>query len=435
MKGLTNAQTKGGSTLLAYNVTFKVDGADYYIASCLEGETISPPPKPIVTGKVFLGWQINGVDVTFPYAPTANVEMVANLSASVIVGMTGLTNSNSVLTWTDDIADLNTVPPYSTTVDGSNVTANCVLQSKWPFTEIQEFTDASGNAFIKFPKMWQKWVTDASGNIDGVKFCNVQADTDYFLSDAYLKSDDTSVYNDYFALGKYEGSGSTTQMYSKTGQTCLVSVTRAQCRTASKANGATYQQLDISQYVLYNMLTMLKYRTSNIQSVYAGRTSFSAATLTGDTDLITGLDGWNTASGAVKMNGVENPYGNIYKWVDGIFFSNTLIYVHRLPTQFADSTTGALNLNILRSSVERGYTKYLKSGATLDTRGYAFCTDSSGSNSTYYADSYYSSSGTVLSVGGYWPSGTSAGLWSLSGRLDASGSYTHVGSRLSYRPS
>lgn len=356
--------------------------------------------------------------------------MVANMSSIITVGFTGMTNSDSTLTWTDDIAHLQNSPAYTLETSGSYVTVKSVLEEIWPFSDITEMTDAQGNVFVKFPKMWQKWSFDASGNIDGVRFCNEKADDGFFLSDAYLKSDNLDVYNDYFALGKYEGSGSFSQMFSKSSQTCLVNVTRAQCRTAAKANGATYQQLDFAQFVLYNMLTMLKYRTTDIQGVYKGRTSATAATGTGDCDYITGLDGWNTVTQSVKMNGIENPYGNIYKWVDGIWFSDSAVYAHRLPTQFTDDTTNAVLTSIVRPSWE-GYVKYLKAGTIAS---YAYCTDASASDSTYFRDRYWSG-GTVLYVGGSWGTAAKAGLWYLGGNGSASDPSAGIGSRLTYRPS
>ena len=434
MKGLTNSQS--GSASIGYTVTFKVSGNDYYVSSCLVGDSVLAPEKPTISGYVFGGWLDNGTAVTFPYTPTADVTLNANMLSAIIVGFTGMTNSDSTLTWTDDIAHLQGSPAYTLETSGSYVTVKSVLEEIWPFSYITEMTDAQGNVFVKFPKMWQKWSFDASGNLDGVKFSNVQADSEYFINDAFLKSDDLNAYNDYFALGKYEGSGSSSQMYSKTGLACLVNVTRAQCRTAARANGATYQQLDLAQYVLYNMLTMLKYRTSNIQNVYAGRTSASEATTTGDCDAISGLDGWNTATGAVKMNGVENPYGNINKWVDGVWFSDTQVYVHRLPTQFTDGTTNAVLTTITRPS-SNGYTEYLKPSGRITQQSYVYCTDANGSASTYYGDGcyYYSPTGTVLYVGGYWSSAAYAGLWYLYGSLGESRTYSYIGARLSYRPS
>lgn len=122
------------------------------------------------------------------------------------------------------------------------------------------------------------WLLDGSGNIDGIKISNVQADTDYFIPDAFLDPSDGVSYLDYFVLGKYEASGSSAKMYSKNGQACYVNMTRAVARTAARAYGtlsnfyAGYQQIDISMLILCNFLCMLYYKTPNIQRVYGGRT-------------------------------------------------------------------------------------------------------------------------------------------------------------------
>ena len=67
----------GGGITGGYTVTFKVDGEDYYIASCEAGGTITEPPTPTSQSGVFAAWQLNGTDVTFPYTPSADVELTA----------------------------------------------------------------------------------------------------------------------------------------------------------------------------------------------------------------------------------------------------------------------------------------------------------------------------------------------------------------------
>ena len=155
---------------------------------------------------------------------------------------------------------------------------------------------------------------------------------------------------------------------------------------------------------------------------------------TGSCDGVTGMNGWNTSTTCVKMLGVENPYGNIFKWVDGVYFSSATIYAHRYPQQFADSTSNGKALEFSRPTSD-GYISALKHGTDASTRSYAYASAASGSASTYYGDyCYYSSSGVVLCVGGAWGSGADAGLWYLDGGASASRSGAGVGARLTYRP-
>lgn len=426
-----------------YIVTFMSNNATYSVVSITEGQSVNAPTPPTLTGFSFRGWYASETStntITFPYQPTADTTLYARYSEEFVIGVVDLTGGTSgALTLTDDGASVGT---YTTSTSGDYVSVTNPLDSYFPFNQISEFTDASGNVFVKFPKLWMKWVLDSDGCINGYKFANAKADNDYFIPDAFLDPRDSTgaTYLDYFALGKYEASGSTTKMYSKSGQTCLVSVTRDQCRIAARAYGANsnhyngYQQLDMAQYTLYNLLCMMYYQTANIQTVYAGRTSHSNATTTGSCNGVTGKNGWNTSTGCVKMLGIENPYGNIFKWVDGIYFNSSAIYIHRFPYQFADSSTNATSIGFSRPT-SSGYISRLKKGTTDAMRSYVYASSASGTESTYYGDYYwYSSSGTVLRVGGRWDYGSNAGLWCLDGRNGAPSSASGIGARLSYRP-
>lgn len=429
--------TQGGKPFgIGYNVSFMADGEEYYFVSCEQGSSISAPPEPNISGKVFMGWSLSetGDVISFPYTPTANTTLYAKVVEFFVSGFTGLSNSSGVLTLTDDIAGTAT---YTTTTSGNNVIVTSALDNKFPYNMLEEVTDSEGNVFIKIPKMYIKW-TYSGSVLDGFKCSNVAQDSSYFLPDCFLSADNTAE-NDYVLIGKYEGSGSTSKCYSKSGANCLVSLSRAQARTACRSYGTSsdkyngYQQLDLTIYVLYNMLCMMYYRTANIQKVYAGRTSHSNAAITGRCDLITGLNGWNTTTGCVKMLGVENPYGNIFKWVDGVWFSSSTIYVYRQPIQYADSASG-ISLDFSRPT-SNGYVSRLSVGSTTQNRSYAYCSSVSGSGTTYYGDNnYYSSSGTVLFVGGSWSRGAYAGLWSLFGADDASTAHSSIGCRLCRRP-
>ena len=366
-------------------------------------------------------------------------------SAASVIGFTGLTNSSGALTWTDDIADLQSSGPYTTTTSGNYVSVTGALDSYFPYNQITEVEDGNGNTFIRFPKCYIKWTNNSNGNIDGFQVSNSQVDSDYFIPDCFLNPnsvDGTDSYLDYVDIGKYEGSGSASRVYSRSGYAPLVSITRSNFRRGCRAYGSSanyyngYQQLDIQTFTLYNFLCMMYYRTSNIQSVYAGRTATTntSASDTGSTDGVTGLNGWNTSTTCVKMLGVENPYGNVQKWCDGIYFSETTSYIHRYPTQYADSTTNGTLIGFYRPS-SSGYILSLRKGTSASTQSAVYCSNISGSSSTYVGDyNYYSSSGTVLSVGGAWDNGAEAGLWDLGGSANASLALAGFGGRLCRRP-
>ena len=180
-----------------------------------KGESIEAPLAPDVYGYTFIGWYTmneGGDKVVFPYKPNGDITLYARMPQGITVGFIGLTDSAYEITLTDDIAG---TPKYTTSTSGNYVNVTNELDEQWPFSEIKEFTDENGNVFVKFPKMWMKWVTKG-GNIDGVRFASVQVDDTWFISDAFLDPRDETcqTYLDYFALGKYEGSGSSSKVFS-----------------------------------------------------------------------------------------------------------------------------------------------------------------------------------------------------------------------------
>lgn len=367
-----------------------------------------------------------------------------------VVGMTGLSSASSsnYVTLTDDIAD---VGPWTKSTSGNYVSVVNPLDAYWPFSEIEEFTDANGNAFVRFPKMWMKWIKNGQ-EVDGVKFASEQIDSDYFISDAYLDPRNTSsaTYLDSFALGKYEGSITSSKAYSKSGQTCAVNVSMADARSACRSYGTSsnayngYQMMDAPQWVIYQLLCVMYFGARNIQQVvYSGRTSASSVSATGTTDGVTGLSGWNTNTTCIKLLGVENPFGNINKWIDGMLRQGmrTTIHYYRFPTQYQNGYQGWGDIDITSSlyvsASSNYYVKSVWTGASVDKGASLLVTKTTGgSATTYFGDLWEDGSSisnkNVWAVGGFYAGGTNAGLFYLLAWGYGGDSLT--GFRLAYRP-
>lgn len=424
-----------------YTVTFVANGSNFEVCSVVAGKSVARPNTPTSEGKYFNGWYTDatgGTEVTFPYTPTQDTTLYARFSDVIIVGVTGLTNERGILTFTDAIAGIET---YTISQEGNYASVTNPLSDYFPFNQISEFTDEEGNVFVKYPQLWMKWELDASGNINGYKFSNGNAGEGYFIPDAFLDPKNTANdnYLPYFALGKYEMSGSSAKGFSKSGQTCLVKVDIGSARGAARAYGNAanlykgYQQLDLAQLTLYNLMCMMFYGTSNIQKVYGGRTgqgiTWSGASVTGTCDGVTGMNGWNVSTDCVKMLGIENPYGNVQQWCDGANFSDQTIYAQRYPQNYGSNGNA---MGFSRPS-SYGYIKFLKNGTTDKTRSYMYASEIGGSASTYCGD-YAWQGGSVLSVGGSWGNISNAGLWYLNGSGTETRTTEFIGARLSYRP-
>lgn len=394
--------------------------------------------------QIIITVEINGKKVAHhptPYTPEyLKRELYIPKEAATVVGFKGLTDDASPtpeFVYTDDIAECG---KYTVTEDENNYTVTSPLDTVFPFCDISEYTDASGNVFVKFPKMWLKWIYDDNGDIDGIKISDAQIDDGYFIPDAFLDPAGTGNYLDYFALGKYEATEAGQKLRSASGAPCRVRKTRADFRAAARAYGTAanayngYQQIDLSMLTLYNFLCMMYYKTPNIQAVFPGRTNESGAANTGSCDGIAGLNGSSKETKCVKMLGVENPYGNIFKWIDGVTFKRGKVLAQRLPTQYSDTEENGIPLGFSRPTSD-GYVSRVRNGSKPETRSYVYpseCSEDGDANSGDYC--YYDASGVVLCAGGSWSSTSYAGLWCLRGSNTASYASSNVGGRLAYRP-
>lgn len=68
----------GGGISGGHTVTFKADGQTYAISSVKSGQSISAPsPNPTSESGSFVGWSDGSGNVTFPYTPSADIELTS----------------------------------------------------------------------------------------------------------------------------------------------------------------------------------------------------------------------------------------------------------------------------------------------------------------------------------------------------------------------
>ena len=237
--------------------------------------------------------------------------------------------------------------------------------------------------------------------------------------------------------GKYVARYDTSAGYaSVTGTAPLVNITRATARTQSRAKGTGWGEYDFMSWCAVWLLYLVEFADWNSQAVIgAGITGANAAQNNGGTDSMTHhtgrADGTDDLS-AVQYRGVENPWGNVFEWIDGINFNGRAAYICTNPANYADDTSS----------------NYTDTGVTLPSRGYimglgvsaafpwAFLPNASGgSDTTYIPDTVSSDSGwRVFRAGGTYSGDSAAGLFSFVGNNNSSGFAVTGGARLLYRP-
>ncbi len=273
------------------------------------------------------------------------------------------------------------------------------------YSEITEENDSYGNVFIKIPKFYIK-KTKSTGNIWTYQISKTKVDSDYYLPACFVDEASNTILP-YILVGKYDANLNVDKLESKTGTVPLVSKNIVYSRTYAKNNGTGYQLLDIHTYDAIQTLFYVEFATLDSQSIMAGY-SVSANTAklnngTADSIVKSGSPTSNTSGlYAMKYRGIENLWGNINQFVDGINIQNNVAYVSKDASTYASDTfTGAYkrvgytNKNVNGGVIELGFdssSPYLNLPTITAT----------GAN-TYGRDIYYQASGNmIVSVGGYW---------------------------------
>jgi len=139
---------------------------------------------------------------------------------------------------------------------------------------------------------------------------------------AFYRRDRTGVKSPKLYLGAYEASDNGGKLTSKSGVAPLTSRTLAQFETAANAVGTNWGIESFWTRTLLQSLFYIEYASLNSQSALApGRTNASntAALDTGAGNALMGTNGTGggTNTQAVCYRGIENPWGNIWKFIIG----------------------------------------------------------------------------------------------------------------------
>lgn len=319
----------------------------------------------------------------------------------------------------------------SYTVGDTDITSD--FDRCYPWCDMQEVTDEAGNVFIKIPKFYSKITENADGTykhqLSGLRYEG--------FSTLFVDGKGNEI--DYVLVGKYEGSGSSARLYSKSGQNVLVDTKMDSIRTAARANGIGYQQYDFLIDLIIKELFLIEFATTQSQGIMRGYVDQnSAAIQTGRTDTIStpsGSDISNTdGKHAMKYRGIENLWGNTHTYTDGISFSQEKIYVCCDPAGYQAGKVDSPYVYVGdRDTSTEGYVRKVQPlpGSPL----LQYVTLGGGTSTTYYCDRcMFSSNLRILRFGGTWDSGSGAGAWAWLGDAGPAYNSPAIGGRLCYKP-
>lgn len=359
--------------------------------------------------------------VTFKRAGQEAVTVFEKAAPAQIWGVSGLGNSNPTLTRTFG----NVGKTYNINSAAGTITTD--------FDNIFNFETVvqDGNTMIKIPTFYKRFDTITNGQITAFSISKSKVNDDFVPYPCFVKQDGSGAVMDYILVSKGKATGTSSKATCVSGESPLVNLTRAQMRTAARANGAGWQQFDWMVLQLLRDLFCVVFATTNSQLIFTGRENESGTATVGGTWNIATPCGYNKTTKQNRFFGIEDVFGNVYDWCDGVTFSGATIYSTTNYNHFTDRTSNMVNSGSRATS--SGYISALTYNAAQPFLNYPSA--ASGGETQYYCDyEWYNSSGVVLLVGGRLGSGVSAGLWCSGGDGDAHHSSSGIGGRLVYRP-
>lgn len=231
------------------------------------------------------------------------------------------------------------------------------------------------------------------------------------------------------SLGSFLGSYSST-LAPSTRQT------RDTYRTRARNMASGFQLYDFAAWCAVGLLYLVEFADWDSQKKMGqGIVNDADSHKTGETNSMvyhTGRAAGTDGKTAVQYRGIENPWGNVLEFVDGINFKNYAPYICTDPTKYADDIT--TNYTITGVSLGgNGWTKGL--GLSTNFPWAYLPNEVGGSGSTFIPDyvTHLSQGWQVLVVGGYYSDGSYAGLFRFGSNYTSLESNSTIGARLQFR--
>lgn len=384
--------------------------------------------KGLATGT----WTVTITDGTDTATDTVNLvaDYTKEMSFIKIYGIyRDITASSPAWTLEDDAVGKTATASVGTVAGHSD------FDSCYPWSGIQRETLSTGDVMVKIPKFWFRRYRE--GNIEHIKIADKAMDG-FTLHPAFNHS---GVETDCIYVGAYKTSSNNKSV---SGASPQANQTRATFRSNAKAKGSGWSLWDVAALSAIQMLMLAEFATNNMQSAigrgYCDKPSGGARINTGSTNSVANLTGRPAGTDGlvdVVWRGIEGLWGNIWEWVDGVNWNDGTYYVCNDPSKYADNT--ARNYTALSFKVATNMASSYITEEGLDTGNNEHvmlpAAAGSGSESTYYCDACWSSTGwRVFGHGGAWADGSQCGLFTAHLNATSSDSYQHIGSRLIYIP-
>lgn len=260
---------------------------------------------------------------------------ILNLLFFGIYGVEWDKTESSKLSRTDDAALFKDPTPA---VNGGNGSSPFDDIAPWSEIVKEEIDD---NVMVKIPKFWYKWTNEGST----IKLQIANKETEGFhVSPAHADRNDGKGEREFVWIARYKASD---QGGSVSGGLPLVNVTRSQVREIipTVLSDGFYSQ-DYAMFWTIRMLYLVEFADWDGQKVIGYNCgNGEAAENTGSTDTMryhtgTMLKTRTEYGVGVQYRWIEDPWGNVAEWVDGIRLDNLDLYITTNPAEYSDTEGG-----------------------------------------------------------------------------------------------
>ena len=289
-------------------------------------------------------------------------------------------------------------------------------------------TGTNGDVMVEIPligyRLWQE------GNFQYVSITTDPNKTGYCY---YAHSLDAEKDCDKIYMGAYLGYQTSSKLYSRSGVSPTVNTNLTNFRTYAKNRGTGYSLTSFFPHTLLQCLYVIVYKNLNSQSALGqGYTSASSKKNTGGTNSNTFCYGTTSGTQQVKLFGMEDFYGNLYQWLDGLYSDSN----YNIKTDYRNSVFTGNNGNSFQFSTKGSNQNWYNITKILGTNTSGFVIKNgydTNRGQDYYCDYGYLYSGSFGISGGDWDGGSFAGVFQLDVYYSASTANSDFGARLMFK--
>ena len=345
--------------------------------------------------------------------------------------------STSAWTRTDNAADFTDPVPQMSDGNGGWTVGSSPFDTIQPWAGMVRVTDADAGELVAIPKFYYKMEYADTINSKGLKIQISMNQSDGFLcSPAHMDRGDGQGERDIVYVGRYHCTGANRKSIS--GALPSNNEYRSTFRTSIHNLGTDIWQWDYATLITIWLLYLVEFANWNSQACigYGCSNNNSSNETTGITDSMTYHTGTNQSSrttyGHTQYRYIEDLWGAVFDWCDGIYVKSSKIYCIKNPSSFSDTDNGTVIGNRYSTM------GYISAWAISSANGLEYAlrpTATLGSETTYVCDEYnLNTSGVVLAVGGDRSQYQNRGLFRLDFGQTATTKNAIYGSRLMKLP-